>query len=153
MPKRHRSYIKWFDNNTGFGFLHPPEGMSDDIAILFSSVVDAAAGEFVELQPGDVLTFEVEYSDKGVRARDARRDGRVLATAGEWLVLSHLTGSRARIVDRIGGYSIRMGNVSVSKLTLEALLEKELVQPAGTKAYKITKLGRQAYQQRRRELE
>lgn len=53
----------------GFGFI-APEGQDKDVFFHSSSLVDVT---YPELKVGDIVTFEVEDSEKGPRAKDVRR--------------------------------------------------------------------------------
>lgn len=56
--------IKWFDNKKGFGFIAQDEG-GQDVFVHFSSI----SGEgFKTLDEGDRVEFEVNQSDKGLKA-------------------------------------------------------------------------------------
>lgn len=56
--------IKWFDNKKGFGFIAQDEG-GQDVFVHFSSI----SGEgFKTLEEGDRVEFEVNQSDKGLKA-------------------------------------------------------------------------------------
>lgn len=53
----------------GFGFI-TPEGQEKDVFFHLSALIDV---NFDDLRVGDMVTFEVEDSDKGPRAVDVRR--------------------------------------------------------------------------------
>lgn len=53
----------------GFGFI-TPEGQDKDVFFHTSALVDVT---FDELRTGDVVTFEVEDSEKGPRAKNVQR--------------------------------------------------------------------------------
>jgi len=53
----------------GFGFI-APEGQDKDVFFHSSALVDVT---FNELQVGDVVSFEVEQSEKGPRAVNVQR--------------------------------------------------------------------------------
>jgi len=53
----------------GFGFI-TPEGQDKDVFFHSTALVDVT---FDQLQVGDVVTFEVEPSEKGPRAVDVHR--------------------------------------------------------------------------------
>ncbi len=56
--------VKWFDAKKGFGFIEP-EDASDDVFVHYSALnMDG----FKDLQEGERVSFEVEDSDKGLRA-------------------------------------------------------------------------------------
>lgn len=71
---RYKSTVRWFRNKKGFGFLRPVDGVEGDIAIHHTSVERRYKGEFVELEEGDLISFEVEYTVNGARAVNARRE-------------------------------------------------------------------------------
>jgi len=61
--------IKWFDNKKGFGFIAQDEG-GQDVFVHFSSI----AGEgFKTLDEGDRVEFEVNQSDKGLKASNVTK--------------------------------------------------------------------------------
>ncbi len=56
--------IKWFDNKKGFGFIAQGEG-GQDVFVHFSCI----DGEgFKTLEEGDRVEYEVNQSDKGLKA-------------------------------------------------------------------------------------
>jgi CspA family cold shock protein len=56
--------IKWFDNKKGFGFIAPEEG-GQDVFVHFSCI----GGEgFKTLDEGDLVEYEVNQSEKGLKA-------------------------------------------------------------------------------------
>ena len=61
--------IKWFDNKKGFGFIAQDEG-GQDVFVHFSAI----AGEgFKTLDEGDRVEFEVNQSDKGLKAANVTK--------------------------------------------------------------------------------
>ena len=63
--------VKWFNKDKGFGFITPEDG-SKDVFVHFSSI---QGNGFKELQENEEITFEVENSDKGLRAANVERLG------------------------------------------------------------------------------
>jgi CspA family cold shock protein len=56
--------IKWFDNKKGFGFI-AQDGGGQDVFVHFSCI----GGEgFKTLEEGDRVEYEVNQSDKGLKA-------------------------------------------------------------------------------------
>ncbi len=53
----------------GFGFI-TPEGQDKDVFFHSSALVDVT---YADLKVNDMVTFEVEDSEKGPRAKDVRR--------------------------------------------------------------------------------
>lgn len=53
----------------GFGFI-TPDGQDKDVFFHSSALLDVT---FDQLHVGDMVSFEVEQSDKGPRAKDVRR--------------------------------------------------------------------------------
>ena len=60
MPK---GVVKWFNEKKGFGFISKEDG--EDIFVHFSGI---AGDGFRTLYEGDKVEFDVENSDKGLRA-------------------------------------------------------------------------------------
>jgi CspA family cold shock protein len=59
-----KGVIKWFDNKKGFGFIAQEEG-GQDVFVHFSCI----DGEgFKTLDEGDQVEYEVNQSDKGLKA-------------------------------------------------------------------------------------
>jgi len=61
--------IKWFDNKKGFGFIAQDEG-GQDVFVHFSSI---AGDGFKTLDEGDRVEFEVNQSDKGLKAANVTK--------------------------------------------------------------------------------
>ena len=62
--KRLNGTVKWFNDAKGYGFIKR-EGKEKDIFVHFSAVKNSG---LKYLKEGEQLTFEVEYSDKGLSA-------------------------------------------------------------------------------------
>ena len=60
--------VKWFDNAKGFGFIAQDSGQ--DIFVHHSSIVGTG---FKTLNEGDLVSFEVVTSDKGLKAQNVQR--------------------------------------------------------------------------------
>jgi len=65
MPK---GVVKWFNEKKGFGFISKEDG--EDIFVHFSGI---AGDGFRTLYEGDKVEFDVENSDKGLRAVRVRK--------------------------------------------------------------------------------
>jgi len=62
--------VRRFDEKKGYGFIHEEGGEGKDIFVHYSDI----EGEgFKTLAPGDMVTFEVKQSDKGLKAVHVRR--------------------------------------------------------------------------------
>ena len=55
--------VLWFDVKKGFGFIKS-QGSPDDIFAHYSKIL-APMGEFRVLEEGDIVEFELFYSDRG----------------------------------------------------------------------------------------
>jgi cold shock protein len=60
--------VKWFDNKKGFGFIAQDAGQ--DVFVHHTSIM---GGGFKTLNEGEVVTFEVISSDKGLKAQNVER--------------------------------------------------------------------------------
>jgi CspA family cold shock protein len=60
--------VKWFDNKKGFGFIAQETGQ--DVFVHHTSIV---GGGFKTLNEGEVVTFDVISSDKGLKAQNVQR--------------------------------------------------------------------------------
>lgn len=61
--------VKWFDNKKGFGFIADDTGQ--DVFVHHTSIM---GGGFKTLDEGEVVTFEVISSDKGLKAQNVQRN-------------------------------------------------------------------------------
>jgi cold shock protein len=60
--------VKWFDNKKGFGFIADDTGQ--DVFVHHTSIM---GGGFKTLNEGEMVTFEVITSDKGLKAQNVQR--------------------------------------------------------------------------------
>lgn len=60
--------VKWFNDSKGYGFIKPPEG--DEVFVHFSAIVGDG---FRTLAEGDEVEFEIQESDRGVKATNVIR--------------------------------------------------------------------------------
>lgn len=60
--------VKWFDNKKGFGFIVIDSGQ--DVFVHHSSILGAG---FKTLNEGELVTFEVVQSAKGLKAQNVQR--------------------------------------------------------------------------------
>jgi cold shock protein len=60
--------VKWFNNKKGFGFIQREQG--SDLFVHFSSIQNDG---YKSLNEGDQVTFEVEDSDRGPKAKNVKR--------------------------------------------------------------------------------
>lgn len=60
--------IKWFDNKKGFGFIAQESGQ--DVFVHHSSIVGDG---FKTLNEGDLVSFEIVESAKGLKAQNVQR--------------------------------------------------------------------------------
>lgn len=60
--------VKWFNDSKGYGFIKPPEG--DEVFVHFSAIVGDG---FRTLAEGDEVEFEIQESDRGVKAANVIR--------------------------------------------------------------------------------
>ncbi|MCO5052453.1 MAG: cold-shock protein [Verrucomicrobiae bacterium] len=61
--------VKWFDNKKGFGFIAQETGQ--DVFVHHTSIM---GGGFKTLDEGEVVTFELITSDKGLKAENVQRN-------------------------------------------------------------------------------
>ncbi len=61
--------VKWFDNKKGFGFIADDSGQ--DVFVHHTSIM---GGGFKTLDEGEMVTFEVISSDKGLKAQNVHRN-------------------------------------------------------------------------------
>ncbi|HOW68198.1 MAG TPA: cold shock domain-containing protein [Candidatus Paceibacterota bacterium] len=67
--------VKWFDNKKGFGFITPESG-NQDIFVHHTSILGQG---YKTLNDGDMVTFEVIESAKGLKAQNVQRAGAQLS--------------------------------------------------------------------------
>jgi CspA family cold shock protein len=60
--------VKWFDNKKGFGFIAQDSGL--DVFVHHTSIL---GGGFKTLDEGEIVSFEVISSDKGLKAQKVLR--------------------------------------------------------------------------------
>jgi cold shock protein len=60
--------VKWFDNKKGFGFIAQDTGQ--DVFVHHTSIM---GGGFKTLLEGEMVSFEVIPSDKGLKAQNVQR--------------------------------------------------------------------------------
>ena len=60
--------VKWFDNKKGFGFIAQDTGQ--DVFVHHTSIM---GGGFKTLEEGEMVSFEVIPSDKGLKAQNVQR--------------------------------------------------------------------------------
>ncbi len=60
--------IKWFDNKKGFGFIAQSSGQ--DVFVHHTSI---AGQGFKTLNEGDMVSFDIIPSDKGLKAQNVQR--------------------------------------------------------------------------------
>jgi CspA family cold shock protein len=70
MSERRKGRVKWFNPKKGYGFITPDDGSKD----LFVHYSDIEGEGFKSLEEGDAVSYEVEQSDKGLRAIKVRRE-------------------------------------------------------------------------------
>jgi cold shock CspA family protein len=156
MTRRHRSHIKWFNNDSGFGFLHAVDGIEGEVAILHTSITDKLPGERVHLAPGDILSFEIEDVGEGPRAVGVRREGHIIATEEEWRVLAAMVegGGKLAPMRRDGMYRVTGPcDLDVSPDLVASLLEKRLIEAAVVPGlYQVSLGGKRAHKEREKEM-
>lgn len=60
--------VKWFDNKKGFGFIAQETG--SDIFVHHTAIIGKG---FKTLNEGEMVSFEVVQSDKGLKAQNVQR--------------------------------------------------------------------------------
>jgi CspA family cold shock protein len=60
--------VKWFDNKKGFGFIIEDTGQ--DVFVHHTSITGSG---FKTLNEGEMVTFDVITSDKGLKAQNVQR--------------------------------------------------------------------------------
>lgn len=63
-----RGTVKWFNDSKGYGFIRQPSG--EDVFVHHSSIV---ADGFRTLREGEEVEFELDESEKGVKAANVVR--------------------------------------------------------------------------------
>ena len=61
--------VKWFDNKKGFGFITQDAGQQD-VFVHHTAILGQG---YKTLNDGDLVTFEVTQSDKGLKALNVQR--------------------------------------------------------------------------------
>lgn len=64
-----RGRIRSVKTDNGYGFIKPNERQQKDIFFHMSAL---EGKRFEDVEPGDEVTYEIEHSDKGPRARVVR---------------------------------------------------------------------------------
>ena len=62
--------VKWFNNRKGYGFIRLEDGT--DIFVHFSEIQSKG---FKTLKEGEKVSFEIEDSDKGKKAKNVQKIG------------------------------------------------------------------------------
>jgi CspA family cold shock protein len=60
--------VKWFDNKKGFGFIAQDSGQ--DVFVHHTSI---SGSGFKTLNEGEMVSFEIINSDKGLKAQNVQR--------------------------------------------------------------------------------
>ena len=60
--------VKWFDNKKGFGFIIQDSGQ--DVFVHHTSIMGSG---FKTLNEGEMVTFDIIQSDKGLKAQNVQR--------------------------------------------------------------------------------
>jgi CspA family cold shock protein len=60
--------VKWFDNKKGFGFIIQDSGQ--DVFVHHTSIQGSG---FKTLNEGEMVTFDIIQSDKGLKAQNVQR--------------------------------------------------------------------------------
>ena len=66
--------VKWFNDQKGFGFIRQ-EGVAEDIFVHHTAVKMEG---FRTLAPGEVVEFEINRDEKGMKAVNVTKTGQVL---------------------------------------------------------------------------
>jgi cold shock protein len=61
--------VKWFNEDTGYGFISPDEG-SEDLFVHYSGIV---SNGFKSLDEGDKVTYEATQGGKGMQATNVSK--------------------------------------------------------------------------------
>ena len=60
--------VKWFNARKGYGFIENENGQ--DIFVHYSAIIQNDKEEYKFLLPGDRVSFEIEDSSQGLKARN-----------------------------------------------------------------------------------
>lgn len=70
-----KGFVKWFNNEKGFGFIEYKEG--EDVFVHYSQVRQDG---YKSLNEGDYVSFELIETDKGLQALDVYQIKKAVAT-------------------------------------------------------------------------
>jgi CspA family cold shock protein len=66
-----KGVVKWFNGDRGFGFIEPNDG-SEDLFVHQSNIIMAYPEDCRTLAEGDMVSYEIEQTDKGLNAVQVR---------------------------------------------------------------------------------
>jgi CspA family cold shock protein len=66
-----KGVVKWFNGDRGFGFIEPNDG-SEDLFVHQSNIIMASPEDYRTLAEGDMVSYEIEQTDKGLNAVQVR---------------------------------------------------------------------------------